>query len=98
MSQPRQWWQDVLPSDWTAFSLTDDLVRERYTALLAALEELSTCGPMSSLGDILAQLRSVGFYDPLDETELRNALDRLATWGFAEPFRDYAPPCAGTGG
>ena len=95
MNQPRRWWQDVLPSDWIAFSLPDELVRERYTALLAALEELSTRGPMSSLGDILAQLRSVGFYDPLDETELRNALDQLATWGFAEPFRDYAAPVRG---
>jgi hypothetical protein len=50
---------------------------------------------MSSLADILAQLRSVGFYDPLDETELRKALDQLAKWGFAEPFRDYAAPVRG---
>jgi uncharacterized protein (TIGR02677 family) len=95
VSQPRRWWQDVLPGDWTVFSLPDDLVRERYTALLAALEELSTRGPMSSLADILAQLRSVGFHDPLDETELRKALDHLAKWGFAEPFRDYAAPVRG---
>ncbi len=95
MSQPRLWWQDVLPSDWIAFSLPDDLVRERYTALLAALEELSTRGPMSSLGDILAQLHVVGFHDPLDETELRDVLDQLAKWGFAEPFRDYAAPVRG---
>ena len=66
MGEPRLWWQDVLPGDWTAFSLPDDLVRERYTALLAALEELSTRGPMSTLVDILAQLRAVGFHDPLD--------------------------------
>ena len=64
MSQPRRWWQDVLPADWTVFSLPDDLARERYTALLAALEELSTRGPMSSLGDILAQLRSVVVTEP----------------------------------
>ena len=67
--EPRLWWQDVLPSDWTAFSLPDDLVRERYTALLAALEELSTRGPMSTLVDILAQLRTVGFHDPLTEAD-----------------------------
>jgi hypothetical protein len=78
VSQPRRWWQDVLPGDWIVFSLPDDLVRERYTALLAALEELSTRGPMSTLADILAQLRSVGFYDPLDETELRSAW--MARW------------------
>jgi len=95
VSEPRLWWQDVMPSDWTAFSLPEDLVRERYTALLAALEELSTRGPMSTLGDILAQLRAVGFHDPLHETELRDALDQLAKWGFAEPFRDYAAPVRG---
>ena len=44
VSEPRLWWQDVMPSDWTAFLLPEDLVRERYTALLAALEELSTRG------------------------------------------------------
>ena len=76
MSEPRLWWQDVLPSDWTAFSLPDDLARERYTALLAALEELSTRGPMSTLVDILAQLRAVGFHDPLTEAELRDALEQ----------------------
>jgi len=90
VSEPRLWWQDVMPSDWTAFSLPEDLVRERYTALLAALEELSTRGPMSTLGDILAQLRAVGFHDPLHETELRDALDQLAKWGFAEPFRNLS--------
>ncbi|MEW2352991.1 DUF2397 family protein [Spirillospora sp. NPDC029432] len=74
------------------FSLPDDLVRERYTALLAALEELSTRGPMSSLDEISTQVRSVGLHDPLPETELRDALDRLAKWGFAEPFRDYTAP------
>jgi uncharacterized protein (TIGR02677 family) len=86
------WWQDVVPGDWTAFSLPDDLARERYTALLAALEELSTRGPMSSLSEISVQLRAVGYHDQLQETELREALDRLARWGFAEPFRDYAAP------
>jgi uncharacterized protein (TIGR02677 family) len=95
VGEPRLWWQDVLPSDWMAFSLPDDLVRERYSALLAALEELSTRGPMSTLGDILSQLRSVGFHDPLTEAELRGALDQLAKWGFAEPFRDYAAPVRG---
>lgn len=68
---------------------------KRYTALLAALEELSTRGPMSTLVDILAQLRAVGFHDPLTEAELRDALDHLAKWGFAEPFRDYAAPVRG---
>ena len=63
---------------------------KRYTALLAALEELSTRGPMSTLVDILAQLRAVGFHDPLTEAELRDSLDQLAKWRFVEPFRDYA--------
>ncbi|WP_158575966.1 hypothetical protein [Streptomyces corynorhini] len=49
MSRPRMWWQEVHPGDWAAFALPDDLARERYTALLAALEELSTRGPMSTL-------------------------------------------------
>lgn len=92
MTQPRLWWQDVVASDWTAFSLPDDLARERYTALLAALEELSTRGPMSTLEEIAAQARAVGYHDPLTELDLRNALDKLAYWGFAEPFRDYAAP------
>ncbi|MFE0154695.1 DUF2397 family protein [Nonomuraea sp. NPDC059007] len=92
MEQPRRWWQAVLPADWTVFALPDDLARERYTALLAALEELSTRGPMSSLEEITAQVRNVGFHDPLPEPELRETLDQLAKWGFAEPFRDYTAP------
>lgn len=31
----------------------------------------------------------------LMEAELRDALDKLAQWGFAEPFRDYAAPVRG---
>ncbi|MFI0411802.1 hypothetical protein [Actinomadura sp. 3N508] len=78
MEQPRRWWQSVLPADWLVFALPDDLVRERYTALLAALEELSTRGPMAGLDEIVVQARSVGFHDPLPEPELRGALDQLA--------------------
>ncbi len=96
MSRPRMWWQEVHPGDWAAFALPDDLVRERYTALLAALEELSTRGPMSTLADIADQLRAIGYHDPLPEPDLLKALDQLAKWGFAEPFRDYAAPYAAT--
>lgn len=92
MREPRRWWQEVEASDWTAFAMPDDLVRERYTALLAALEELSTRGPMSTLAEIADQAKDVGYHDPLPEGELRSALDQLARWGFAEPFRDYAAP------
>lgn len=92
MREPRRWWQEVEASDWTAFAMPDDLVRERYTALLAALEELSTRGPMSTLTEIADQAKEVGYHDPLPEGELRSALDQLAKWGFAEPFRDYAAP------
>jgi uncharacterized protein (TIGR02677 family) len=92
LEQPRRWWQSVVPADWIVFSLPEDLVRERYTALLAALEELSTRGPMASLEEIAVRVRSVGFHDPLPEPELRDALDQLAKWGFAEPFRDYTAP------
>jgi uncharacterized protein (TIGR02677 family) len=81
-----------VPADWIVFSLPEDLVRERYTAVLAALEELSTRGPMAGLEEIAGQVRSVGFHDPLGEPELRGALDHLAKWGFAEPFRDYTAP------
>jgi uncharacterized protein (TIGR02677 family) len=66
--------------------------RERYTALLATLEELSTRTPMSTLAEIAAQLREVGYHDPLTDVELRDALDQLKKWEFAEPFRDYAAP------
>ncbi|GAA1546407.1 hypothetical protein GCM10009678_31290 [Actinomadura kijaniata] len=92
MEQPRLWWQSVYPSDWAVFSLSDDLSRERYTALLAALEELSTRGPMANLEEVASQLHDVGFHDPLPEQELRNALDRLKDDGLVEPFRDYTAP------
>jgi len=91
-NQPQLWWQQVVASDWTAFALSEDLVRERYSALLAALEELSTRGPRSTLGEITERLRAVGFHDPMPEAELRALLDQLAKWGFAEPFRDFAAP------
>ncbi|RJQ86634.1 DUF2397 family protein [Amycolatopsis panacis] len=90
--EPRRWWQEVEASDWSVFALPEDLVRERYTALLAALEELSTRGPMSTLIEIAEQAKAVGYHDPLPEVELRSALDQLAKWGFTEPFRDYAAP------
>lgn len=92
MSQARHWWQEVVPSDWTPFAMPVTEHRERYTALLAALEELSTRAPMSTLAQIAAQLRDVGFHDPLTDAELRDALDQLKKWEFAEPFRDYAAP------
>lgn len=89
---PIRWWRNVIASDWTAFSLPEDMARERYSALLAALEELSTRGPMSTLTEVMDRLRAVEFHDPLSEIELRELLDRLATWGFVEPFRDFAAP------
>ncbi|MFD5742584.1 DUF2397 family protein [Streptomyces massasporeus] len=67
-------------------------MKERYLATLAALEELSTRGPMATLSDITAQLKAVGYHDPLSETELRALLDQLLKWQFAEPFHDYAAP------
>lgn len=90
--QPQHWWRQVIASDWAAFSQHNDLVRERYSALLAALEELSTRGPRSTLGEIGERLRAVGFHDPLTEVELRDLLDQLAKWEFAKPFRDFAAP------
>lgn len=90
--QPQQWWRHVIASDWTVFALPEDLVRERYAALLAALDELSTRGPMSTLSEIMERLRAVDFHDPLSEADLRALLDQLAVWGFAEPFRDFAAP------
>ncbi|MEJ2852403.1 MULTISPECIES: DUF2397 family protein [unclassified Saccharothrix] len=81
-----------MADDWAAFATSEDLARERYTALLAALEELSTRGPMATPAEISAQAREVGYHDPLPEDDLRKALDRLAQWGFVEPFRDYAAP------
>ncbi|MEV4165232.1 hypothetical protein [Nonomuraea dietziae] len=47
---------------------------------------------MSSLEEIAAQARGVGFHDSLPESELRETLDQLAKWGFAKPFRDYTAP------
>lgn len=86
------WWREVVPGDWYVFGVHEDLLRERYLALLAALEELSTRGPMSTLSDITTQLTAVGYHDPLPETDLRTSLDQLAERGFAEPFHDYAAP------
>jgi uncharacterized protein (TIGR02677 family) len=90
--QPPRWWRHVVASDWTVFALSEDMARERYSALLAALDELSTRGPMATLGEIMDRLRAVDFHDPLSETELRTLLDQLAVWGFVEPFRDFAAP------
>lgn len=59
----RLWWQDVVHSDWTAFALSEDLVRERCTALLTAVEELSTREPVSTPVAIAAQVRAVGYHD-----------------------------------
>ncbi|MFF9143910.1 DUF2397 family protein [Streptomyces sp. NPDC014861] len=81
-----------MPDDWSVFGTSEDLTRERYLALLAALEELSTRGPMSTLSDITLQLKAVGYHDPLPPTELRTSLDELAKRGFVEPFHDYAAP------
>ncbi|MFE4674263.1 DUF2397 family protein [Streptomyces sp. NPDC056723] len=88
----RMWWQEAVPGDWYVFGMPDDLVRERYLALLAALEELSTRGPMATLSDIAAQLPAVGYHEVLPESELRTCLDQLQAWRFAEPFHDYAAP------
>ncbi|QIK04716.1 DUF2397 family protein [Streptomyces sp. ID38640] len=88
----RMWWQEVTPRDWFVFGMPEDLTRERYLALLAALEGLSTRGPMSTLSDITAGLKTVGYHDPLSDAELRSCLDQLHVWGFADPFHDYAAP------
>lgn len=92
LTQPQRWWQRVVASDWTVFALSEELARERYAALLAALDELSTRGPMFTLAEIMQRLRMVEFYDPLTETDLRVLLDQLALWGFVGPFRDFAAP------
>lgn len=92
MSGISTWWRDVVPSDWTAFATPEDIHRERYSALLAALEELSTRGPQSTFAEITQRLRAIGFHDPITDAELRELLDRLAHWGLAEPFRDFAAP------
>ncbi|WP_432590509.1 DUF2397 family protein [Streptomyces sp. HD1123-B1] len=88
----RMWWQEVVPGDWHVFGTPEGLVKERYLALLAALEELSTRGPMATLSDIAAHLKAIGYHDPLPEPELRALLDQLQAWQFAEPFHDYAAP------
>ncbi len=92
VDSPRRWWQHVVASDWSVFSVPEDLVRERYSALLAALDELSTRGPRATLSEIMDRLRIVGFHDLLPAAELRNLLDQLARWEFAKPFRDFAAP------
>ncbi|EIV92600.1 DUF2397 family protein [Frankia sp. QA3] len=88
--EPRLWWQDIDPVVWRCFGQPEDLARERNTALLASLEELSTRAPMSTLSDIIARIRQVGYHDPLTDLELRDALDHLTTVHLVEPFRDYA--------
>ncbi|MFD6101167.1 DUF2397 family protein [Nocardia salmonicida] len=91
-SNTQGWWRNVVAGDWEAFSAPEEIHRERYSALLAALEELSTRGPRATLGEINERLRAVGFHDPLLDADLRALLDRLAGWGLAEPFRDFAAP------
>lgn len=86
----RLWWQDIDPVVWRCFGQPEDLARERNTALLAALEELSTRAPMSPLGDIAVHVCDVGYRDPMTDRELRDALDDLAEARLVEPFRDYA--------
>lgn len=92
MDEPRHWWRDVVPKDWRVFADRDDISRDKFTAILAALEELSTRGPMSTLSEILTHLRVVGYFDPLTEPELRRALDDLAGDELCTTFRDYAAP------
>ncbi|MFD1364408.1 DUF2397 family protein [Actinoplanes sichuanensis] len=94
-SQPRLWWQDIDPVVWRCFGYAEDLARERNTALLAALEELSTRAPMSTLTDILGQIREVGYHDHLTDKELRDVLDQLTKARLVEPFRDYAALSSG---
>lgn len=92
LSESSEWWRSVVPGDWAAFAIPEEPYRERYSALLAALEELSTRGPRSTLAEITERLRAVGFHDPISEADLRALLDQLAKWGLAEPFRDFAAP------
>jgi uncharacterized protein (TIGR02677 family) len=87
---PRLWWHDIDPVVWRCFGQPDDLARERNTAALAALEELATRAPMSTLADIGAQMREVGFLEHLSDQDLRDVLDYLTRSLLVEPFRDYA--------
>jgi len=87
VSEPRLWWQDVMPSDWTGFRCPRTCAGA-YTALLAALEDCLP-RPMSTLGTFWLNCVPWGFHDPLHETELRDALDN-SQWGFAEPFRNLS--------
>ncbi|WP_239309890.1 MULTISPECIES: DUF2397 family protein [unclassified Frankia] len=92
---PRLWWQDIDPVVWRCFGQAEDLARERNTAALAALEELATRAPMSTLADIGVQMREVGFRDHVSEVDLRAVLDYLTGAHLVEPFRDYAALNAG---
>lgn len=94
-SPPRLWWQDIDPVVWRCFGQPEDLARERNTAVLAALEELATRAPMSTLADVATQMREVGFRDQVSEAELRAVLDYLTGAHLVEPFRDYAALNAG---
>ncbi|MGW3960656.1 hypothetical protein ACWED2_12630 [Amycolatopsis sp. NPDC005003] len=68
--QSPHWWWQAIASDWAAFLQPQDLIRELYSALLAALEELSTRGPRSTLAEVGERLRAVGYHDPLTDAEL----------------------------
>ncbi|MFG1997482.1 DUF2397 family protein [Actinoplanes sp. NPDC048988] len=92
---PRLWWQDIDPVVWRCFGQPEDLARERNTAVLAALEELATRAPMSTLAEISTQMREVGFRDQASDLELRVVLDYLTGALLVEPFRDYAALNAG---
>ncbi|GIF23416.1 uncharacterized protein (TIGR02677 family) [Actinoplanes tereljensis] len=92
---PRLWWQDIDPVVWRCFGQPEDLARERNTAVLAALEELATRAPMSTPAEVSAQMREVGFRDPVSEAELRAVLEYLTSAHLVEPFRDYAALNAG---
>jgi uncharacterized protein (TIGR02677 family) len=89
-----RWWQGIDARLWRWAGMPDDLVRERYTAVLAVLDELSTRAPMVSLDLIVRHLPQVGYTDPFEETDLRDALDQLKGWQLVEPFRDYTAAVA----
>ncbi|MEU4563943.1 DUF2397 family protein [Actinoplanes sp. NPDC023936] len=92
---PRLWWQDIDPIVWRCFGQSEDLARERNTAVLAALEELATRAPMSTLAEIGGQVHEIGFRDHVSDLELRAVLDYLTGALLVEPFRDYAALNAG---